>query len=147
LWDVATSELIRLFPGRSRAEFSSNGDTIACISAASPVNKKVGRVDLYNLRDGSLVRSFDSEKGPSASWLLCVIFSPDGHLLAATDWNGIVTLWDVATGQRKLATTDHNAGVVSAAFSPDGEVLATGSEDKTLRLWKLSDALTEQTQQ
>jgi len=146
LWDVETGELIRLFPGRSWGEFSPDGETIACISTASPVDKKVGRVDLYNLRDASLVRSFDSEQGPTASWLLCVTFSPDGRLLAATDWNGIVTLWNVATGQRKLAITDHHAGVVSAAFSPDGETLATGSEDKTLRLWKLSEALIEQTQ-
>ena len=62
-------------------------------------------------------------------------FSPHGHLLAASDWNG-PTLWNVATGERKQTITDHRAGVSSAVVAPDGATLATGSEDKTLRLSK-----------
>ena len=137
LWDVETGELTRIFHGRFRADFSPDGEAIACPSAASSADKTIGKVDLFSLRDGSLVKSFASVKGASASWLLCVTFSPDGHLLAASDWNGTVTLWDVATGERKQTITDHRAGVSSAVFAPDGATLATGSEDKTLRLSKL----------
>ena len=137
LWDAATGELTRIFPCRAEADFSPDGETIACVSAASSADKTIGKVNLYNLRDGSLVNSFASEKGASASWLLCVTFSPDGRLLAASDWNGTVTLWEVATGERKQTITDHRAGVRSAVFAPDGGTLATGSEDKTLRLSKL----------
>ena len=136
-WDVATGKLTRIFPGRHRADFSPDGETIACQSAASSADKTIGKVDLYKLRDGSLVKSFASEKGASASWLLCVTFSPDGHLLAASDWNGTVTLWDVATGECKQTITDHQAGVLAVVFAPDGAALATGSEDNTLRLRKL----------
>lgn len=137
LWDVATGELARIFPGIHQAAFSPDGKTIACQAAASATDKATGRVDLYRLQDGSLVKSFASEAGASASWLTCIQFSPDGHLLAASDWNGIVTLWDVATGERKLTIADHKAGVLSVAFAPDGAMLATGSEDKTLRVRKL----------
>ena len=138
LWDVATGKLARIFPGLHKAAFSPNGETIAChYSTPSSADKTFGRVDLYNLRDVSLVKSFVTDEGPSVSWLCSVTFSPDGHLLAASDWNGTVTLWDVATGERKRTITDHQAGVLSAAFAPDGTMLATGSEDKTLRLWKL----------
>jgi COMPASS component SWD3 len=63
--------------------------------------------------------------------------SRDGHLLAAADWNGTVTLWDVASGQRRLTSVDHKAGVLSVAFAPDSTMFATGSEDKTLRLHKV----------
>jgi WD40 repeat protein len=134
---VATGELVRIFPGIHKADFSPDGRTIAAQAASSSVDKNVGRVDLYNLRDGSLVRSFASEKGPAASWLTCIAFSPDGRLLAATDWNGTVTLWDVATGRRKRTIAEHRGGVLSAAFSPDGATLATGGEDQMLRLRKL----------
>jgi outer membrane lipoprotein-sorting protein len=137
LWDVATGELARVFPGMHVADFSPDGQTIACQVASSPTDPNVARVDLYNLRDGSLVKSFTSEKGRARSWVTSIAFSPGGRLLATTDWNGTVTLWDVASGQRKLTIADHKAGVLAAAFSPDGTTLATGSEDKTLRLRKL----------
>ena len=143
LWNAATGELVRIFPGIYTADFSPDGQTIACHVASSPKDTNVGRVDLYNVRDGSLVKSFASEKGAAKSWVTSVTFSPDGRLLAATDWNGTVTLWDVASGQRKLTISDHKAGVASAAFSPDGATLATGSEDKTLRLRKLPAELTK----
>ena len=140
LWDAATGKLSRVIPGRSRGAFSPDGETIACISASS-ADRRVGRLELYRVGDASFVRSFRTAQGRSASWLLGVIFSPDGQLLAATDWNGTVTLWDVATGRRKRTSIGHQAGVLAVAFSPDGATLATGSEDKTLRLWKLSEAL------
>jgi outer membrane lipoprotein-sorting protein/Tol biopolymer transport system component len=143
LWDAATGELTRIVPGLFRASFSPDGKTIACASATSSADKTVGKVDLYNLQDGSLVRSFTSEKGASTSNLLWVTFSPDGRLLAASDWNGTVTLWNVATDQRKQATTGQKAGVHSVAFAPDGATLAIGSEDKTLRLWKLPAEMIE----
>lgn len=145
LWDAATGELARIFPGIHTAAFSPDGRSIACQSARSSDEKAAGRVDLYNLLDGSLVKSFLSEKGAAKSWVTCIAFSPDGHLLAAADWDGIVTVWDVTSGQRKLTITDHRAGVVSLAFSPDGATLATGSEDQTLRLRKLPDELIQPT--
>jgi WD40 repeat protein len=137
LWNASTGELIRIFPGR-RADFSPDGQTIACVSIERDVNKTIGTFDLYNVADGARVRTLSSEPGPAASWLLCVSFSPDGRRLAATDWNGTVTLWDVATGRRERTIADHQAGVLTAAFSPDGSTLATGGEDRTLRLWKLA---------
>ena len=137
LWDTQTGQLIRMFPGRSSTDFSPDGETIACLSAASSSDKRIGTVDLYRLDDGSLVRSFASEKGDSSSYLLWVTFSPDGNFLAATDWNGTVTLWDIRTGDRRQTISNFQTGVHCAAFGPNGAMLALGSEDKTLRLWKL----------
>jgi WD40 repeat protein len=141
LWDVSTGHMARIFPGRHCAAFSPNGRTIACQTERPPADKGVDKVDLYNIEDASFVKSFLTDKGTSANWVTSITFSPDGRLLAATNWNGTVTLWDVASGQRKLTLTDHHGGVLSAAFSPDGRMLATGSEDKTLRLRKLAAEL------
>lgn len=138
LWDAATAKLTRILPGHTHVDFSPDCKTIACVSAV-PYDgiRTSGTVDLYDLRDGSLAKSFASEKGASASHLLWVVFSPDGRLLAATDWNGTVTIWDAATGERKKTISDSHAGALCAAFSPDGATLAIGRDDETLHLWKL----------
>jgi WD40 repeat protein/outer membrane lipoprotein-sorting protein len=137
LWNVETGKLARIFPGTFRVDFSPDGKTIACPEVVSSKEENVGKVGLYNLNDGLLVKMFTAEKGPERSWLTSIAFSPDGRLLAASDWNKLVTVWDVATGQRKLTITDHKAGVLTAVFSPDGTMLATGSEDQTLCIHKL----------
>ncbi|MBV9123795.1 MAG: PD40 domain-containing protein, partial [Planctomycetes bacterium] len=69
-------------------------------------------------------------------------FSPDGKLLAttvygwrrATDGNGVILLWDAATGQllKKLPTPGDNDRAV--AFSTDGRWLAAGS-DNGVHVW------------
>lgn len=137
LWNAQNGELIRIFPGLLRGDFSPDGKLLACPSSDRPTDKAVGTVNVYNVRSGELVRSLASEKGASASSLLWVTFSPDGHKLVATDWNGSVTMWNVATGERIPTNITHKAGVLVAQFSPEGTTLVTGSEDKMLRLWKL----------
>lgn len=139
LWDTTTGELTRMFPGRMGADISPDGDFLACVSATAASDKAIGMVDLFLTKDGSKLRSFTSERGSSASYLLWVTFSPDGRLLAATDWNGTVSVWNVESGKLQQSTKDSTAGAHTAVFSPDGATLALGREDKTLHLWKLTD--------
>jgi WD40 repeat protein len=60
------------------------------------------------------------------------MFSPDGELLASSDSNGTVRLWNSATGQRVGTPSRARArnGVPKVAFSLDG--------DGTVRLWNLA---------
>jgi WD40 repeat protein len=116
------------------------GAFIACGAAAAlSATKTIKTVDLYRLGDGSLVKSFASEKGSSA--LLWLTFSPDGNSLAAADWNGSITLWNAGTVERKKTIAGSHAGVHCAVFSPDGTTLAIGSEDKTLRVVNIATEL------
>ncbi|MFO1093091.1 MAG: hypothetical protein U0992_07230 [Planctomycetaceae bacterium] len=143
LWDAATGELGRVFPG-TKCAFSPDGRTIACASIDVSGDKQLlAKVDLYDLASAALVKSLVSERATQTSWLLSVAFSPKGRLLAAANWDGTVTVWDVASGERKLTNTVHTGGVHTARFSPDGLTLATGSEDKTLRLTKLPAGVQE----
>jgi WD40 repeat protein len=100
-------------------------------------------VDLLGVANSELRKTLTTESASAASYFLDVAFSPDGTRVAAVDWNGSVTVWDAATGERIATRAKHDGGVISLAFSPDGKTLATGSEDLTLRLWKLDDVSTK----
>ncbi|HXZ70479.1 MAG TPA: hypothetical protein VEH31_06320, partial [Streptosporangiaceae bacterium] len=68
-----------------------------------------------------------------------VAFSPDGKTLATSSQDGLVRLWDVATGRQigdPLAGQSSEVGAL--VFSPDGKTLAAGSFDDTVRLWHVA---------
>ncbi|NMB87356.1 MAG: hypothetical protein GYA17_03285 [Chloroflexi bacterium] len=67
-------------------------------------------------------------------------FSPDGRLLAAGgNPDGMVAVWEAASGQPVMQLTGHTGLVNQATFSPDGRLLATASNDGTIRLWDATD--------
>ena len=65
----------------------------------------------------------------------CVVFSPDGRLLAAAGDDKKIHLWDVAAGWTERPLIGHNDKVLCVAFSPDGRTLTSASADRTVKLW------------
>jgi WD40 repeat protein len=67
----------------------------------------------------------------------CYAFSPDGKRLAGASGDGVLTLWDAATGQEVLVLKEHAGKVAgqAVAFSPDGRRLASASTNRTVRVW------------
>jgi WD40 repeat protein len=62
-------------------------------------------------------------------------FSIDGTLLATTDDDGYVKLWEVPSGQLRATIQTEAGNVEDAAFSPDGTTLAAACADGTVKLW------------
>lgn len=80
-----------------------------------------------NLAKSIFAETFDN--------ILSVAFSPDAKLLATSDTNGEIRLWQVADGKQLLTFQGHKSWVKSVAFSPDGQKLASGSIDNNVWLW------------
>ena len=133
LYDTATGALEYSMNSGSRAAFSPDGSLLATVSSQRPSNKTQGRVDLVDLASMKTVRSLISSNGKANSWLLSLTFSPDGDRLAAADWNGSVTVWDVKSGDRAMYINALPSGVHCVRFVSPNQ-LVTGCEDGTLRL-------------
>ncbi|MBC6458283.1 NB-ARC domain-containing protein [Actinomadura sp. HBU206391] len=88
--------------------------------------------DILTSTTTSLQRTLTGDLGE----VNAVAYSPDGTQLATGDNDGVVRIWDLATG-RHTTLTGHTAEVRAVAYSPDGTHLATGSNDRTVRVWNL----------
>jgi WD40 repeat protein len=66
----------------------------------------------------------------------CMAMTKDGKLALVGNRNdGMVGVWDVATGKLIKKWKAHGQDVVAAAFSPDGKRVATMGQDKLGKVW------------
>ena len=76
---------------------------------------------------------------PHTNWVAALAFQPDGKVVAAGDYDGLVRFWDTSTGQEIGRPLPQGEMVLSLAYSPDGTMLAVGlasEKGKTgTRLW------------
>jgi WD40 repeat protein len=66
-----------------------------------------------------------------------IALSPSGKWLAAGTEDGVIEIWDAATGEKRASLRGHRAGVTAVSFSRDENSLASGSADRSARLWNL----------
>lgn len=66
---------------------------------------------------------------------LGLLFSPDSSLLAILSSDGMIRIWNIATGDEVSRIMDPVHRPVAVAFCPDGSALISRGCDDTLRLW------------
>lgn len=93
-------------------------------------------VHLWDVRSGLLLRSLPAHSDPIGG----VDFVHDGTLIVSCASDGLIRVWDTATGQC-LRTFFHEdtPPVVSVKFSPNGRFIAAWMLDSCLRLWDYRD--------
>ena len=67
-----------------------------------------------------------------------IAFSSDGSLLAASDVDKKIKLFDVKTAKTISTLRDVGTTVQSLAFSPDGSLLASAGKENVIRLWDVT---------
>lgn len=138
LWDLPTGRKKLAVPGKGG--FNRLGPEFGTAVALSPDGRYLASIEPHIPRIG--LRDLLSRNGParlSCEGLVSVMrFSADGGILAAGDLNGVIRLWDRASGWKCISAIQaHGAPILAAAFSPEGHWLATGSEDETIKLWEV----------
>ena len=64
-----------------------------------------------------------------------VAVSPDSRRILTSGEDGIVRVWDAATGAPLHDLVGHANRVLCASYSPDGQRIATGGFDDNVRIW------------
>jgi WD40 repeat protein len=71
--------------------------------------------------------------------VFAIAYSADGKYMATGHGDGVISLWEVATGQEILNCVGHTGRVYSLAFNPMSDMLASSSDDRSVRLWQASN--------
>jgi serine/threonine protein kinase len=135
IWDTQTGQELHTLQGHQgevwSVVFSPDGNYLASGGGKSG---QVGEVKIWNAVTGQVVQTL---LGHTSS-VYSVAFSPDGKRLAWGGSDGMVKLWDAATGQEQcsLAGSGNHYQVFGVAFSPDGRRIAWGGTDSTVKLWQ-----------
>jgi WD40 repeat protein len=127
LWDPSHADVDtrQLVPGQRFTEvsFDAKGERLA-------VAKPTGRVWIYKVSDGSVLKSWKA----SDSAIYSLDFSRDGRLLSAgTD--GRVRVWNPDRPRRLLTIRDPGTVIYDAAWSHDGTRIATGDDIGDATVW------------
>ena len=71
-----------------------------------------------------------------------VAISPDGkRIIVAASNDHSVKVWDADKGTEILSLMGHTHYVTSVAFSPDGKRIVSASEDRTVKVWEVENAI------
>jgi WD40 repeat protein len=87
---------------------------------------------LWDIASGRPRRAF--YKG---GYILCGAFSPDGKFAVTGNVDGLIRVWDIASGKEVITLKGHHGQMRSVRFSPDGGKIVSVSGDGSTRLWDI----------
>ena len=108
--------------------------------AIAGVTKRIKIFDYYAcIRDAVVDIKHPITEMVCSSKISCVSYnSYFKELLASSDYEGIVTLYDVETKARKRTFSEHDKRCWSVDFNEiDAKLLASGSDDARVKLWSI----------
>jgi WD40 repeat protein len=119
--------------GKQLARFVAADSSIRTLALAADQRTLIGGglylTEYWDLTSGQALRrcgSLPTESAEKAKMLLGLPASPDGKLLVTTQVDGLIRVWDVATGKERMAPALLGLGKVwtPVAISPNSRVFA-----------------------
>lgn len=135
LYDTNAPDLVPRFlsihTGRAFDKALSPDGTILVTASLNAVDYSV------RMWDTATGTQLSTLKGHT-SYVLRVVFSPNGKVLASGDESGTVRLWDVGTGKSLAVLQGDSQFISSLVFSADSALLASASWDGSVRIWDVN---------
>jgi WD40 repeat protein len=132
VWDAASGLLSRRIGGLGQRtysiHFSPDGSTLAVACGRPGMH---GEVRLLKPDNGELLKVL----GMTNDVVFDCAFNSSGDRLATAAADGVVRVFDVASGSEQLTITSHSDWVFAVAWKNDGSQLATASRDKTAKVF------------
>ncbi|HLK56087.1 MAG TPA: AAA-like domain-containing protein, partial [Chthonomonadaceae bacterium] len=136
LWDVQSGRVRLTLRGHPR------GVDSVCFSSDSKrlITLSVG----FGLPDGvfeAMTKVWETDTGRCLFTLTkedAAALSHDGRYVVTGNYEGIVRIWDIATGRPIESWRGSSSNLTSVAFSPDGLRVATGDLYGTVQVWDVA---------
>lgn len=91
-----------------------------------------GAVHAFSVQTGERTESY---KAKHSKWVLAVACSPDGKRLACGSTEGVVSVFDIASGTLVHEVSASTLPVRTVAFSADSAQLYAGADDASYSVW------------
>lgn len=149
LWRIPAEEISRIRDG-SLGQVILTAKSLTYDTLISPDSKWIAAIeyDSENAQNNrGVIVSLDGQTQfllPHGGEVTGIAFENESRFVATAGLNGLVSFWDVASGQKQPLDLDNAEPVQSLAFSPLGEIAAAGLHNKT-RIWDIGarQAVTE----
>lgn len=110
-------------------DFSPDGNILA---SGGGMPSRSGEIKLWNVADGSLLRSF---KDPHSDTVNALDFSADQKFLASGGADKFARIFDVQSGALVRSLEGHTHHVLGVSWKRDGRTLASAGGDKVVKMW------------
>jgi WD40 repeat protein len=143
-WDLITGKEVPPLPEALqttwRLIWSPDSRFVAAQGSPSPpyvIDREAGRhVRVWDVRTGTRLAHLTV---PNGHFGMHIHFTRDNRTMLITDQQGVIHLWEVATGKERMRLKGHlSYEIASLTVSADGHLLVSGGYDSQALVWDLT---------